>query len=124
MGRKPKLTRPAFGEHLLALRLRANLTLREVQTISGIPFATLSKWELTGELQNRVAILRLAKTYGISASVLLADIPAQVETMAEIYQKVARSYSKKAKPSQPLAKTATPQADVDAQKKTSSGDEV
>ncbi len=124
MGRTPNIIRDAFGEHLLMLRIRAKLTMREVSKESGIPVSTLSKWENSGNVQNRVAILRLAKTFGVSASVLLADIPQEVHTYAETLRRVGRRSMKKTQPVVPLAKTAAPQADGDAQIKTASGGEV
>ena len=66
MGRKAKTRRNQYGAWLHYLRHQKGLSQMEVSEITGVPRATLKRWERTGRIPARESIVRLAKLYGVS----------------------------------------------------------
>lgn len=65
------MRRDPYGAWLAYLRSARRLTQQELSARTGIPQRTLAHWERTGKLAGRMAILKLAKAFGVSVNELL-----------------------------------------------------
>src|SRR5688572_10724064 len=81
MGKKKfdESKRHHFGAWLRYLRKDRSLSLSEVEGLTGIPLATLSLWERTGNMGNVGRIVTLAKVYGVNLNTLL-----RIDNMAKM----------------------------------------
>lgn len=71
MGRKPESRRNSYGAWLYYLRTELDLSQEQVSKLTGIPRPTLKRWERTGLIPAREAIVRLAKVYRVPLEKLL-----------------------------------------------------
>jgi len=71
MGRRPKTKRNSYGAWLHYLRKQKSLSQAEVAELTGIPRATLRRWERAGRLPAREEIVKLARLYEVTIEKLL-----------------------------------------------------
>lgn len=62
-----------FGQQLRAIRRKQKLTQMEVETKSGIPQTTLSRWERDQGEPTASDIIKLAAALGVTVNELLGD---------------------------------------------------
>jgi transcriptional regulator with XRE-family HTH domain len=71
MGRKPKTRRNSYGAWLHYLREQKGFSQMEVAEKTGVPRATLRRWERTGRLPAREEIVKLSQFYGVTVEKFL-----------------------------------------------------